>query len=194
MIIAVCSSKGGTGKTTTVATLARLRARQRPVILDTDLIQSISSFKLKGVKVVDCEPECVTLCLARVKSPMILIDCRPGVAVNSEAIRAADLVILPTSPEPLELAATLEMLPELEGRPARILFNRYSATYRRYANAASRELGEQVFTTRINRNTAVALAAGQGLTILDTAPDSVPARQYKELGDEINQWQKHYST
>lgn len=193
MVITVLSGKGGTAKTTTVVTLARLWHTQRPLILDTDRQQGVSKYRLKGVTVLPAEPKNVAETLAamlRGESRLVFIDCPPDAQESRQAIKSADLIIVPAPPEPADLDAARTLIAALKGRPARLLFTKYAATYRDDVNELSRKYPKAVFNTRINRARPVADAYKQGLTILDTAPESLPARQYRKLGMEIESlWQ-----
>lgn len=191
MVITVISQKGGVAKTTTVATLARVWAAYKPLVIDTDPRNDIAKFKLKGVKALACLPIAVDETLAANPRRLVLIDCPPDVRTCVQAIRAADLVIIPSSPEPLDMWATHGLLNSFDAGTfgpdvkVRLLFTRYRSLWRSVTEQAKADYGERVLKTRISRANAVVDASEQRLTVMDTAPDSPVGRQYKRLGSEI---------
>lgn len=192
MVICTISQKGGVSKTTTVATLARLWSEYCPLVIDCDPRADVARFKLRGVKVHQCAPGEVAAVLETARHETILIDCPPDVRACSAAINAAHLIIIPAAPEPFDLDAARKMLDAWPDKPARLLLTRYQAAYREEADklARSRKYGKRLFATRINRSMGVVEAARRGQTILDYAPGSMPARQYRRLGLEIEKlWQ-----
>lgn len=193
MIVTVVNSKGGCTKTTTIATLARLWSDRRPLVLDTDTQQAVSKFKLPKAKVLPCAPDGVTTALQTAKNSLILIDCPPDASLSRQAIKAAHLIIIPTSCEPLELDASCELLEVLNAGKhprARLLLTRYVASHRTDAETTAARYGDWVFTQRINRAALIVEASRHNLTVLDTAPESLAARQYTKLGTEIQTlWQ-----
>jgi chromosome partitioning protein len=121
-VIALVGNKGGAGKTTLCVNLAAaLATRGGSVILDADPQQSSSQwYRLaddnQSVEVFDaCAQltELVNKYAQRVS--YVLIDCPPSVHSEQmqQALRRADLALIPTQPSPLDLWATVHVEKEV---------------------------------------------------------------------------------
>lgn len=131
MIISVINLKGGVGKTTTAVALATAAARDglSARVLDTDPQSSASLWALTAEESDDPLPFAVesaniaTVRMAGKKyrgdgSQWLFIDCPPSGNVMDEAMKAADLVVVPTTPSPADLAKTFETTATLSERGA----------------------------------------------------------------------------
>lgn len=118
-VIAVLNQKGGTGKTTLALNLAAgLARRASTAVADADPQRSISQWigmseevnALPPVTQVDVDPAAT---LARLKRDYrhVVVDCPPAVQgpIIEAVMGAADVVLIPVLPSPLDLWASVEM-------------------------------------------------------------------------------------
>lgn len=121
MIVSVINLKGGVGKTTTAIALATaaLRDGKEVRLLDADQQSSASLWADVAEDRGDSLPfevEAANLSTVRKASreeqgtsgTWIFIDCPPNGKITDEAMRAADLVIVPTTTGPADMIKTIE--------------------------------------------------------------------------------------
>lgn len=182
-VLTIAQQKGGTGKTTLAAHLAAAFAASRRVaLLDIDPQRSLRRWhELRSARVP--APAAIafadtagwrlsgTLDQLRRAHDLVLIDSPPQIDTEARlAIRAADLVLVPVQPSPLDLWAaegTLA-LAAAEHRPVRLVLNRAPGGGRLRA-AIEAEIGGRalprlavVLGNRVGF--ATAFAAGLGVT------------------------------
>lgn len=121
----------------------------------------------------------------------VVIDTPASGVLQEAAVLAADLVILPTGLERLDLESvpvTLGMVEALcPGKRVRILpalMDNRIADHKNHLRALRRQYGELV-ADPIHRRAAVAEALTEGKLIFETNPDCVVAQEYAALAQRI---------
>ncbi len=118
-VIAVINQKGGTGKTTLALNLAAGLARRAPTaVIDADPQRSISQWIAMGddehalpvATLIGADPA-ATIAQLKQRHRYVVVDCPPTVqgAVIDAVMTAADRVLIPVLPSPLDLWASVEM-------------------------------------------------------------------------------------
>lgn len=118
-VIAVINQKGGTGKTTLALNLAAGLARRAPTaVIDADPQRSISQWIAMGdsesglpvATSIGADPA-ATIAHLKQRHRYVVVDCPPtvqGVVIDA-VMSAADRVLIPVLPSPLDLWASVEM-------------------------------------------------------------------------------------
>lgn len=205
-IITLAQRKGGAGKTTLAAHLAAgwAAAGRRVAVLDVDPQRSLSQWvEIRrrahadgdiGFTAIAVSGWKLGLELDRLRRDhdVILIDSPPHAEMDSRAaIRAADLVVIPVQPSPMDLwatQATLEIA-RAENRRALLVLNRVAPRARLTQEiAASLGRGDiRLAATTLGNRTAYAasLAAGEGIE--EYEPSGAAAGEMLHLRDEIDE-------
>lgn len=132
LIISVCHSKGGVGKTTTTLVIGKFLARQYRVALRdyddtkqlTDLVQSLNVVDGHITRRLWLDPGRSGVSTHLQEPDMVLIDAEPARGPRTwQALREADYVLIPAPPEGLAVRAMRQMLETVElaaaqGNPA----------------------------------------------------------------------------
>jgi chromosome partitioning protein len=129
VIISIINLKGGVGKTTTAMALATAAQRdgKRVEVYDTDPQSSASLWAMVAEENGDPLPfEVVSANIATVRTAgrkykgdpdeWVIIDCPPNGHVMDEAMRVADLVIVPTTTGPADMVKAFETAETLSER------------------------------------------------------------------------------
>jgi chromosome partitioning protein len=207
-IIAVTGRKGGVGKSTVAGNLAgEFGAMGRSVlVLDADPQHSIVSWAEQGEgllsrsvrKISPAENLRARAKQADKEADVVLIDTPPGQAdVAYQAALAADLVLLPCGPSPLDLfalkqalAVALKARAERRSKRPRVRFvpSKVIASTLLGRNLASslREMGKKVLPA-ISQRVVVPLAVTYGLTVAEYAPDSPSHEEFRALAKAVDE-------
>jgi len=120
-----------------------------------------------------------------------VIDCPPGTetkgfgTVTRSALLAADCIIIPSRPTPIDFLATAIMLPVLTDvatiKPDLRVFLLLNAV----AMFSDQGIEITVMDTEIHDRTAYAEAPASGQTVIDTAPNSKAAQEILSLTKEV---------
>jgi len=207
-IIAVAGRKGGIGKSTIAGNLAaEFAAMKRSVrVLDADPQHSLVAWSEQGDGMLARAVEKVeggegTL-RARVRqaekdADIVLIDTPPGAPeIAYEAAMAADLMLLPCGPSPLDLFALKEALslalkaraarrskkPRIRFVPSKVLM---STNLGRGLASSRKDMGKKVLPS-IGQRIVVAEAVSTGLTVAEYAPNSAAHEEFRELAKAVD--------
>jgi len=206
-IIAVAGRKGGVGKSTIVGNLAAEFAAmgRSVVVLDADPQHSLVAWAEQGDGMLSRCVEKVTVpgaLRARARkaeedTDVVLIDTPPGMPeVAYQAALAADLMLLPCGPSPLDLFALKEALslalkaraerrskkPRIRFVPSKVLM---STNLSRGLASSLSGMGKKVLPA-IGQRVVVAEAVSQGLTVAECAPDSPARAEFSALAKAVD--------
>lgn len=202
-IITIAQQKGGAGKTTLAAQLvaAYLKAGKRVGAIDTDPQASLSAWigmrhALLGgdPKLVHAAPEAAdldtTVKTLRKEADIVLIDSPPHAEAEARAaIRAADVVLVPMQPSPMDMWATQPTLnlAAAENVPYRVVLNRVPARGRLADEvlAQLRENAMPLTRTALGNRTAYASSMMRGRGVAESHARSRAALEMAALLREI---------
>jgi chromosome partitioning protein len=207
-IIAVAGRKGGIGKSTIAGNLAvEFAAMKRSVrVLDADPQHSLVAWAEQGdgmlARVVEKLEDGAGTLRARARqaekdADIVLIDTPPGAPdVAYQAAMAADLMLLPCGPSPLDLFALKEALslalkaraerrakkPRIRFVPSKVLM---STNLGRGLASSLKDMGKKVLPP-IGQRIVVAEAVASGLTVAEFAPNSAAREEFRELARAVD--------
>jgi chromosome partitioning protein len=205
-IVAVAGRKGGIGKSTITGNLAaEFEAMKQSVrVLDADPQHSLAAWAEQGdgmlARVVEKVEDASTL-RARARqaekdADIVLIDTPPGAPETTyEAALAADLMLLPCGPSPLDLFAVKQALnlalkaraarrskkPRIRFVPSRVVMN---TNLGRGLASSLKDMGKKVLPA-IGQRVVVAEAVESGLTVAEYAPNSPAHEEFRELAKAV---------
>jgi chromosome partitioning protein len=207
-VIAVAGRKGGVGKSTIAGNLAaEFAAMKRSVrVLDADPQHSLVAWAEQGdgmlARTVERVEGGAGALRARARqaakdADIVLIDTPPGAPeIAYEAALAADLMLLPCGPSPLDLFALKEALslalkaraerrskkPRIRFVPSKVLM---STNLGRGLASSLKDMGKKVLPA-IGQRIVVAEAVASGLTVAEFAPNSAAHEEFKELAKAVD--------
>jgi|SRR6202167_3144214 chromosome partitioning protein len=207
-VIAVAGRKGGVGKSTIAGNLAaEFAAMKRSVrLLDADPQHSLVAWAEQGdgmlARTVEKVEGGAPALRARARqaakdADIVLIDTPPGAPeIAYEAALAADLMLLPCGPSPLDLFALKEALslalkaraerrskkPRIRFVPSKVLM---STNLGRELASSLKDMGKKVLPP-IGQRIVVAEAVASGLTVAEYAPNSAAHEEFKELAKAVD--------
>jgi chromosome partitioning protein len=194
--VAIASQKGGSGKTTLALHLATCAAYEgrKACVIDTDPQATAATWgDWRG----DFQPEVITCPPVRLPgtiqkavrsgAELVVIDTPPhGDAATREAVRAADLVLIPTRLRAFDLhavQATADLV-QHAGKPAFVVFNGVPARANRLivdSSAFVEGLGLQICPISFGERAAFHKAASAGAVAMEAEPDGKAAAEVKAL-------------
>lgn len=130
---------------------------------------------------------------------VVLIDCIPALSqLTTNALVAADGVVIPCQPQGNDIAALPEMLqlveevrgvPQVKAEIIGILPTFYDARLGHHADAIeAMKAGGYKVLPAIGRSVRVAEAAAAHQSVLDYAGDNARAEEYRALAKELTKW------
>jgi len=198
-VFTVAQQKGGAGKTTMAAHLAVAWSRRHKVaIIDTDPQGSLTQWYKLRVEMYGEEEAGLTFSaisgwrveneIARLKRQVdiIVIDSPPHADTEARAaIRAADLVVIPLQPSPMDVwatSATIKLCKQ-EKVPVKMVLNRVHPQARLTETISSGIVGLAANT--FGNRVAYAGSLMQGLGVTEANPNSPAADEVRGLAREI---------
>ena len=186
-VVAIVNQKGGTGKTTLATNLASVLAERGTVLLlDSDPQASSQNWAASDW----ASPEGLAVkgmgkgnLLEQVRSmardyDWIIIDGPPGITrTSADAVRAADLVLIPTKPSPLDVWAASDIVAAVQARQKStngmpkaafvITMSQPRTRLGRQIDAALAEMGIPVLRARTTQRVAYPNAINDGNSVVD---------------------------
>ncbi|MBO6756061.1 MAG: ParA family protein [Roseibium sp.] len=204
-ILTVAQQKGGSGKTTLAAHLAVALSQNggQPVaVLDVDPQGSLGTWfeareESLGEHATGLEFKTASGWGARREAralarshAFVVIDTPPKTDTDAKpAIDAADHVIVPIQPTPVDLWATEQtiQLAAREGTPAFLVLNRVPprASLTQEMADAINASGYEALEARLGNRTGFAASMGKGRTVMEAAPSGKAAAEMAALVSEL---------
>ncbi|GAB6054050.1 ParA family partition ATPase [Magnetospira thiophila] len=202
-VLTIAQQKGGAGKTTLAAQLAVAFSRQghRVALVDIDPQGSLSSWhavrqerlgETNKLHLSDVSGWRLGNELNRLRAhfDMVIIDSPPHAETEAKAaIRAADLVLVPVQPSPMDLWATQPTidLARSENRPLLCLLNRVPARSKleTQVRAKLRQQGLPVAATGIGNRAGFAATMMEGLGVAERGGHRAAAEEIRALTIDI---------
>lgn len=203
-VITIAQQKGGAGKTTVASHLATAFAQRgkRTAIIDIDPQASLSTWhRIREEKFGEGYTGLTSVVstgwrlggeISDLKDDhdIIIIDSPPHIEADARnAIRAADLIILPVQPSPTDLwatKATIELAAQ-ENVPTKILLNRVSNSKLAAAVYADlkKSMPQALLKTQIGNRVSFASSMLEGRTVMEAFAGSTGADEIKQLVTEV---------
>ena len=195
-VIAVVNQKGGVGKTCLATNLAAALVDQGQVLLLDAHVQrsALGWYGLNSqpplaldVRGVDARALVGEVRSAVSEGEWVVIDCPPGITrVNADAIRLADLVLIPCKPRVWDLWACKSVVEAVklrqeanDGRPRAafvISMGRPGTRFSASITAALENLDLPILQSRTTERESYAVAAGTGKSVLDGRDQTAKAQ------------------
>lgn len=206
-IIAAAQQKGGAGKTTLAAQLAvAWAAGRRVALMDIDPQSSLTAWhglraesrkNLAQIHLSDVSGWRVGTELDRLRNDfdVVLIDCPPHAETETKnAMRAADLVVIPVQPSPMDVWATTPTatFAKDQGTDVRLVLNRVPPRSR-LVEAVQNMLDNddlRLTSTALGNRVAFAASMMEGLGVTESEPSSQAADEIKALAHELEETAK----
>ncbi|NEQ29612.1 MAG: ParA family protein [Leptolyngbya sp. SIO4C5] len=194
MIISLTQYKGGVGKTTSAICLATLLSREASTLLiDSDPNRSATLWARKGnlpFQVCSDSEAPKLLMSGQYRHTVIDTPARPAADDIKAIAKGADLLILPTTPDPLSLSALVQIASELPKdanyRCLVTLSPPAPQTDGADAIAALKRHGLPVFERPIRRYKAYIKAADLGVVVEKAPGGGVAWRDWEIVWKELN--------
>lgn len=206
-VITIAQQKGGAGKTTIAAQLAVALAaggKARVALVDIDPQGSLSRWfeqrrsrlgdEAGGLSLSNVAGWRLSTELDRLRdtADFVIVDTPPHAETEAKAaIRAADVILVPVQPSPMDLWATVPTLEAArkEKTPARVVLNRLPprGTLVDQVMAELERMELDIATARLGNRIAFASSMMEGLGVLETSARSTAAREIKALAADVAQ-------
>lgn len=202
--LCIANQKGGAGKSTLAAHISVLAEADgaRVLLIDIDPQRSLARWwnerAAETPKMIECPPEGLSRISARARLDgigLIIIDTPAQVGPPIlHAMRAADLVLVPTRPSAYDLfaiKATLDLARQARRSPLVILNAAPVAAgfgepaHVTEARTALQRMGATVANTIIAQRIALAHAINSGLTVGEYEPSGKAAKEIRALWREL---------
>lgn len=202
-VLTVAQQKGGAGKTTIAIQLATCwrSAGHSVAVVDIDPQASLTGWMRLREHGAPGAPELhlsmvggwrlgVELDRLRSNFDIIVIDSPPHAETEArEAIRGADMVVIPCQPSPLDVWASRSTVEtaQRENRRHALLFNRVPPRGRvieQTASTIARE-GFTALSARLGNRQAFVNSLARGLGVIESEPRSAAAQEVRDLVDEV---------
>lgn len=203
-IITIAQQKGGAGKTTVASHLAVAFSQRgkRTAIIDIDPQASLSTWhRIREEKFGEGYTGLTSVVSTgwrlggeindlKDEHDIIIIDSPPHIEADARnAIRAADLIILPVQPSPTDLwatKATIELAAQ-ESIQTKILLNRVSNSKLAAAvyNDLKKSMPQALLKTKIGNRVSFASSMLEGRTVMEAFAGSTGADEIKQLVTEV---------
>jgi chromosome partitioning protein len=204
-IVTIAQQKGGAGKTTVAVQLATAmrQAGHSVALVDIDPQASLTGWvRLREHEAKDAAEIRFSMIggwrlgveLDRLKRDVdrIVVDSPPHAESDAKgAIRAADLVLVPCQPSPLDIWAsksTLEIALK-DGKLAALVLNRVPPRGRSVDEALQSiaDRGYAALSARLGNRQAFIASLGRGLGVVESEPRSAAAQEVQALAAEVEQ-------
>ena len=199
-IITIAQQKGGAGKSTIAAHLAVALAQKgcKVLIVDIDPQGSLKAWYnireekfgkgYTGIQLMESSGWRVSSTVGQYKDKMdfIVIDSPPHTEIEAKnAVRMADLVVIPMQPSPTDVWATKATVDfaKMERKNYRILLNRYNQNSKT-AKAAVGKM-DMLLESHLGNRVAFSSCFMQGRCVTESDPSSQAADEVRNMTDEI---------
>ena len=203
-VITVAQQKGGTGKTTLVVQLALTFIKYhnlKVAIIDTDPQGSLGKWFMirsdKGISNTNLTFKTASLWGAQYESKIlkqdhdiIFIDTPPKIESDARpAIEAADLVLIPVAPSPVDFWATEGIIEIAKKAKRKILIQINRANYRSKLISKTHEyissIKVKAIDTLIGHRQIYVAAMGEGKTVVEKQRKSKAVDEIKKISEQI---------
>ena len=208
-VIAIVNQKGGTGKTTLSINVASAFAELHPtLLLDADpqgsALDWADSRSIHQMNLDVRELHSGGL-LQLVRSfarnyDWIIIDGPPGIGrISADAVRAADIVLIPTKPSPFDVLAASDVVEAVQARQRTadglpraffvVTMARHGTRLLAQVGTALAEYGIPALSARTSERVAYPMSAIEGKSVLD-GRDRTAQQEILDIRDEIMEMTK----